>query len=173
VSATAGPDQPVPDAAARRATLLEERARQLAEVEVEAPQDFVEVVPFVVAGERYAALADDVLQVTDAGGVWPLLGAPREVLGAALAHARLVPVLDLRRLLGLDGSLSDLQRVVVLQSGGEAFGIAAERVEVRRSLLRSRLTPATSGPFRYLSDDCVAVVDPARLRPAATERPGA
>jgi purine-binding chemotaxis protein CheW len=166
-----GEGQGGPDAAARRAALLEERARQLAEVEVEPPQDLVEVVPFVVAGERYAALAEDVLQVTDASGVWPLLGAPREVLGAALARARLVPVLDLRRLLGLDGSLSDLQRVVVLQGGGEAFGIAAERVEVRRTLRRSELTQAASGPFRFLSADCIAVIDPARLRPAATERP--
>jgi len=158
------PADPV-DAGDRTDSVLRERARDLARAREEAaPRELRIVLPFEVSGERYAVEALRVHQVLDAAGLHPILGAPAGVIGAILARARPVPVLDLRPLLGLDEvGLSDLRRVVVLEDGDDLFGIAVEAILRRLEVPLEAVRAAPPGPFLWLAPGHVPVLDVARL----------
>jgi purine-binding chemotaxis protein CheW len=150
----------------RRRRVLEERARAVAGAREPARHEGDPVLVFRVGGERYAVELGSVSLVVDAAAIGSLAGAPPWLLGAALARSQLVPVLDLRQLLGLQGGgLSDLTRVVVVEHEGEAFGLAAEALEGERFIQRDQVTPATSGPFRWIATDRTALLDLDLLSP--------
>jgi len=86
----------------RRREVLAERARALAESRHEERRETMSVLSFRVGGERYAVPIDSVDHVLESKGLCPLPGAPRYVLGALVSRSRVVPVLDLRQVLGLD-----------------------------------------------------------------------
>jgi purine-binding chemotaxis protein CheW len=150
----------------QRQRILEERARAVAGARQDAREEGDRVLAFRVGGERYAVELGSVSLVLEAASIGPLVGAPAWLLGAVLARSRLVPVLDLRQLLGLQGGgLSDLTRIVVVERGGEAFGLAAEVLEGERCIPQDQVAPATSGPFRWIAADRTALLDLDRLSP--------
>jgi purine-binding chemotaxis protein CheW len=147
-----------------RARILEERARAIAGTRDGAPEETVSVLAFAVGGERYALEVGAVGQVVEAKGLSTLPGAPPWLLGAIVARTRIVPVLDLRQLLGLEGGgMSDLGKVIVAEHEGEAFGIAVEAVEGRLEVPTAELSIAEDGPFRWVAPDRLALLDLGRL----------
>jgi purine-binding chemotaxis protein CheW len=147
-----------------RRKILAERARALAGTRTQAGAAGLEVLAFRVGGERYAVRIEEVDEVLEVRGVSALLGAPRHVLGAVAARARVILVLDLRALLGLEGGgLSDLLRIVAVGHGDDLFGIAVEEVEGRLSLSPGPSEKATHGPFAFITADRLAVLDLALL----------
>lgn len=159
--------EPAPSPEERR-RILEGRARAIASARETAAVATMPVVAFEVGGERYAVPVEEVFQVVDAGALSPLPAAPPWLLGAVVARARIVPVLDLRQLLGLDGGgMCDLAKILVVEHGGEAFGLAAEVVEGKVELPRDRLSAAAEGPFAFLAPDRLAVLDLGKLGASA------
>ncbi len=147
-----------------RRQILDERARALAAVRDEVRVESIPVLAFRVGGERYAVEVNAVFQVLDTRGLHALPGAPLWLLGATVARTRVVPVLDLRQLLGLSGGgLSDLGHVVVVEHLGEAFGLAAESLEGRVEVPRTGLSAAGEGPFAWVAPDRLALLDLGRL----------
>lgn len=111
--------------------ILRERARALARPLAEAPTptDVVELLVFALGGERYAIEAAHVLEVVPLGELTPVPGAPAHVLGVVNHRGRILPVMDLRRLLELAGQgVTEGGRVVAVQAGGMTFGILANAV---------------------------------------------
>jgi purine-binding chemotaxis protein CheW len=152
------------DAGEDRERILQERAATVARTREEAQVGGMPVLAFKISGERYAVEVGAVFQVVDASGLTPLPVTPPWVLGAILARTRVVPVLDLRALLGLEGgSMSDLSKVVVLEDGGDLFGVAVEDVEGRIDLEREKLASTSDGPFSWIAPDRLAVLDLGRL----------
>ena len=150
--------------AERRREVLAERARALAESRQEERRETLSVLAFRVGGERYAVPIDAVDHVLESRGLCPLPGAPRYVLGALVSRSRVVPVLDLRQVLGLEGGgLSDLARVVVVEAAEEFFGLAAEEVDGRQELPRAELSHPPPGPFTFLSRNRLMVLDLVQL----------
>jgi purine-binding chemotaxis protein CheW len=144
----------------RRREVLGARARALAESRHEERQEVLSVLAFQVGGERYAVRIEHVDHVLEARGIASLPGAPGHVLGALVSRSRVVPVLDLRQLLGLEGGgMSDLGKVVVVELGEECFGLAAEGVEGRKELPRTELSQPPPGPFLFLTQDRLTVLD--------------
>ncbi len=152
-----------------RERILQERAAAVARAREEGRVEGMPVLAFKVGGERYAVEVGTVFQVVDAAGLTPLPATPAWVLGAILARTRVVPVIDLRALLGLQGGgMSDLSKVVVLEDGGELFGLAVEELEGRIDLEREALATSSDGPFSWIAPDRLAVLDLSRLgAPAA------
>ena len=159
--------------AERRREVLAERARLLAGSREEARREELSVLVFRVGGERYAVPLERVDHVLESKGLSPLPGVPRHVLGALTSRSRVVPVLDLRQLLGLEGGgLSDLTRVVVVHTGEEPYGLAAEVVEGRLDLVRSELARPPAGPFLFLGPERLTVLALDRLGEAGAPAQG-
>lgn len=156
-----------------RARILAERAAQVARTREEALVGAMSVLAFKVGGERYAVEVGAVFQVVDATGLHPLPAVPNWVLGAILARTRVVPVLDLRALLGLEGGgMSDLAKIVVLEDGTDLFGIAVEDLEGRLDLEREKLAVSAEGPFAWIAPDRLAVLDLSRIGAPSTPSRG-
>jgi purine-binding chemotaxis protein CheW len=149
---------------AARARVLASRARAIAASREEAAVESVPVLALRVGGERYAIHVREVFEVLEARGLSPLPGAPPWLLGAVVARTRVVPVLDLRHLLGLDGGgMSDLAKIVVVEHGGDTFGLAAEVVDGRVEVPKDALAAPASGPFGWIGPERLALLDLARL----------
>jgi len=111
--------------------ILRERARALARPLAEAPTptDVVELLVFALGGERYAIETAHVLEVVSFGELTPVPGAPAHVLGVVNHRGRILPVMDLRRLLELAGQgVTEGGRVVAVEAEGMTFGILADAV---------------------------------------------
>jgi purine-binding chemotaxis protein CheW len=157
----------------KRREVLSVRAKALAGSREQVRPEVLIVLSFQVGGERYGVLIEQVDHVLESRGLCALPGAPRHVMGALVSRSRVVPVLDLRQLLGLEGGgMSDLAKVVVVDVAGDAFGIAAEVVDGRQELLRSTLSQPPPGPFMYLTPDRLTVLDVAQLGAPSAERRG-
>jgi purine-binding chemotaxis protein CheW len=149
---------------ARRAEeILARRARAVAASRAPETREGTEVLAFEVAGERYALELATVIEVLDARSLAPLPGAPPWLLGAVVARTGVVPVLDLRQRLGLEGGgLTDVAQVVVVEHEGDGFGIAVERLQGRLLVPRAGLA-AGAGGIRWVAPDRLALLDLARV----------
>ena len=157
--------------AEHRREVLAARAKALAGSREEVRQQLLSVLAFQVGGERYAVPLAAVDHVLEARGLCPLPGAPRQVLGALVSRSRVVAVLDLRQLLGLEGGgMSDLTRVVVVDVGEEAFGLAAELVDGRLELPIVELMRPPPGPFAHLGPNRLTILDLEQLGSAGAAR---
>ncbi|HEY3450486.1 MAG TPA: chemotaxis protein CheW [Myxococcales bacterium] len=149
-----------------RSKVLSERAQALssAREREKADRQVLEVVAFRVGGERYGVPIEKVDEILEIRGLCPLMGAPRHVLGALVARSRVLPVLDLRQMLGLEGGgMSDLTKVVALAEGEELLGLAVEEVEGKLELPRAQGATPVAGPFLFVTADRLAVLDLTQL----------
>ncbi|MGC4119202.1 MAG: chemotaxis protein CheW [Myxococcales bacterium] len=149
-----------------RARVLAERAKALSSAREQEKQsrEVMEVVAFRVGGERYGVPIGKVDEILEIRGLCPLMGAPRHVLGALVARSRVLPVLDLRQMLGLEGGgMSDLTKVVALADGEELLGLAVEEVEGKLELPLGQSGSPVAGPFLFVTADRLAVLDLAQL----------
>ena len=156
----------------RRRALMAERARALATPRELPREEMVALLVFTLGGVSHAVEVEGVVQVLEARGLQRLVASPPWLLGALVARGRVVPVLDLRRRLGLARGLSDLGKVLVVELGGELVGIAVEGLEGRRDVARSTLTPGAP-PLRWRGADGLAVLElPALLAQRDLAQPG-
>lgn len=156
-------DGPGPD---ERRRILAERRAALAAVPSEAAQETWSVVAFRVAGHRHAVPAAYARQFMEARRLSPLSGVPPWMLGAIQARAQVVPVLDLRRLLGHTASgIADATCVILLEEDdGDCFGVAVDAVEGHLELPRDQLTETPDGgPVRWWGPDRLGILEISRL----------
>ena len=120
-----------------RARILRERALALAAESADEPMsaaDSIEVVEFLLAHERYAVESVFVREVYRLENLTPLPGTPAFVLGIVSLRGEIVSIIDVRAFFDLPRTgLSDLNKVIVLESEDMAFGILADAIlDVRR-----------------------------------------
>jgi purine-binding chemotaxis protein CheW len=150
----------------RRRALLEARARAIAEAREAPLAGGIPVLAFQLEGRSLAVEVAAVGQVLEARGIWPLPASPSWLIGALVARTRVVPVLDLRPMLGLPApGTSSLRRVIVLERGGEAFGVAVAGLDGRRDVAAVEVAPPGPGPFKWSTTDGLAVLDLDALAP--------
>lgn len=173
MSAVPPPGEPSPPASAerraasprgdrdpeRRRALLESRARAIADAR-EAPRtEGIPVLAFRLDGRALAVEVADVGQVLEARGIWPLPASPAWLIGALVARTRIVPVLDLRPMLGLPPQgQGSLRRVIVIERGGEAWAFGVQRLDGRRDVAAGQVVAAES-PFKWATADGLSVLD--------------
>lgn len=150
-----------------RATILEARAKTLAEDRKKEATETLEVFIFQVGGERYAVRLSEMEVVVEVKTLARLPGAPRHVLGALNVSGTVIAVLDLRQLLNLSG-MSDLTRVVVVRGPSGPFGLAVEAIEGRHESPVSKHSSRLEGPFSSVTAEWLAVLDLARLEECGT-----
>ncbi len=149
--------------------ILKERARALARPVEEAvtQAEALEVLVFSLGAERYGIETGRVVEVIPLRDLTPVPCTPASVLGVVNHRGRILPVLDLRRLLDLeDQGITEGSRVVAVEAGGMKFGIFACAVTgtLRVGAGEVAPPPATSGAdrrglIRGVTAEMVAVLD--------------
>jgi purine-binding chemotaxis protein CheW len=114
-----------------KASILQARARALAQEPEEraAPENYLEVLEFSLAYERYALETALVREVHPLKELTPLPCTPPFVLGIINLKGQIMAVIDLKRFFNLpEKGLSDLNKVIILSRGRLEVGILADAV---------------------------------------------
>ncbi len=153
--------------------ILRARARALAREPQAQPtaEDHLEVIEFVLAGERYAVESAQVREAYPLKDLTPLPCTPPFVLGIMNVRGRILAVIDLRTFFDRPREgLTGLNKVVVIGNDETAIGILADAVigvhTLRLKDLQPSLPTLTGIRAEYLrgvTNDRVAVLDAARI----------
>lgn len=120
----------LPDAEETR-RILKARAQALGRKSelAEAAGERIEVVEFVLAQERYAVESEHVRDVYPLEHLTPVPCTPAFVLGIVSLRGEILSVIDIKKFFDLpDKGLTDLNKVIVLESGNMRFGILADAI---------------------------------------------
>lgn len=158
---------------AQARAILEERARHLARPALAADErsPLLSLVTFTLGGDCYAVEAGLVREVVRLVSLTPVPGTPPSIAGVINLRGELLPVVDLRKLLGLERpGITDLSRVVVLGRDRAEFGLLADSSHDLRSIPRSGILapPGGPGPIQSrlllgVTREALAVLDGAAL----------
>ncbi len=124
------------------AAILRERARILAKETVrnELNGSTIDVVEFLIAGERFGIESSYVREVCPLRNLTPVPCSPAFVLGIINIHGQILSVIDLRKFFEIPGEqFSDLNRVIVLHSEEMEFGVLADTILGLRSIETERM----------------------------------
>jgi purine-binding chemotaxis protein CheW len=119
----------MPDAEAT-ARILKARAQALAQEPGQAQDaDALEIVEFMLAHERYGVETSFVREIHPLTNLTPLPCTPAFVLGVVNLRGEIVSVIDIKKFFDLpEKGLTDLDKVVVLQSETMRFGVLADAI---------------------------------------------
>ena len=125
--------------------ILTERAQSLARAPAKAAagDQFIEVIEFVLAFESYAIETRYVREVEPLDHLTPLPGTPAFVLGIVNVRGEILSVIDLRKFFELpEKGLTDLNKVIVLESENMLFGVLADGVAGVRQVPVADIQPS-------------------------------
>jgi purine-binding chemotaxis protein CheW len=128
--------------------VLEERARHLARVPDAPPRpgEVLELVGFVLAGERYGIESRFVREVVRLTRFTPVPGTPAFVLGVTSLRGEILALFDLRQLLGVvTEGVTDLGKIVVLGEKRREFGLLADAASEVLSVSSTNLAQTEMG----------------------------
>jgi purine-binding chemotaxis protein CheW len=143
---------------AQRDAVFASRADELAEVAPGEGQldDSLEALVFALGSELYAVPATQVHEVRPLGWLTPLPGTPAFLAGLINVRGRIVPVVDLRPLLGIAGEACSpsMSVVLVAHRRGDIGLLVTDRPTVR-PLRVADLTEPPPGPLSGIDPACV------------------
>ena len=149
--------------------ILVERARALARpIETgTARTTDLSLVTFSLAGERYGIEAQLVIEIGRLSDFSPLPAAPSHLVGVTNLRGEILPIFDLRALLGLNRrALDDLSRLLVLGNDRAEFGILADATRELTELASSEVLPSPPSVstearrfMRGVTKDALVVLD--------------
>ena len=125
--------------------ILKARARALARepAKDEADDDYIEVVEFMLAYEQYAVETRHVREIHPLEHLTPLPCTPAFVLGIVNVRGEILSVIDLRKFFDLpEKGLTDLNKVIVLESENMLFGVLADAVIGARRVRVADIQPS-------------------------------
>lgn len=162
----------LPSAADTR-RILEERAVALAReaAPVQAADAGIEVVEFLLARDRYAVAAEYVRGVYALQDITPLPCTPAFVRGIVNLRGEMLSVIDIGKFFDLPGTgLTDLDKLIVLDSGAMTVGVLADAIGGARRMLRADIqaVPSTladmyAGYLQGVTEERVVVLDAGKL----------
>ncbi|OGB94277.1 MAG: hypothetical protein A3H39_06195 [candidate division NC10 bacterium RIFCSPLOWO2_02_FULL_66_22] len=115
--------------AERRAALLRQ-ADEAAQAQEARDGAAIHLLLVALRGEHYGFPLDRVREVVKPAPITPVPSIPEHILGVMNLRGEILPVLDLKRLLGLGAGAADPQgRIVIVKSPGMAVGFLADSVE--------------------------------------------
>ena len=152
---------------------LKTRAEALAKKEKKAHEGetYLEVVEFMLAHERYALELTYIREVHPLKEFTPLPGTPPFVLGIINFRGEIISIIDLKKIFELpDQGLTDLNRVIILNSGEMEFGILADTIlgvnTIPTGTIQPTLPTLTGVRAEYLkgiTGDRVVVLDGGKI----------
>lgn len=160
-----------PSSAETRRVLMA-RAQALGRVPeaAETAGEHVEVVEFVLAHERYAIESRYIREVAPLENLTPLPCTPAFVLGIVNLRGEILSVIDIKKFFELpEQGLTDLNKIIVLQSGGMLFGILADAIAGVRRIPVAGIQPSLP-TLTGIREEYLRGVTPERLVVLDAER---
>ncbi len=161
-----------PDPAEQK-KILKARAKAIARepVAAETAGERIEIVEFLLAYERYGIESSFVREIHPLKELTPLPCTPAFVLGIVNIRGRILSVIDIKKFFELpEKGLTDLNKVIVVQSRDMEFGILADAVlgvhSVPRMEIQASLPTLTGIREDYLTGmtkERVVILDAAKL----------
>ncbi len=153
--------------------ILKARSQDLAR-EVEAAKDardFLEVVEFELAGERYGLALKNVRNVSVLKDLTHVPCTPAFVLGIINLRGEIHTVIDLKKFFGLpEAGITELNRVLIVGSDVMRLGILADAIcgvrEIELAALEASLPTLTgirAGYLKGVTADRLIVLDAAKI----------
>ncbi len=130
-SVNAAIERAVTPSVGEKNSTLKERARILAREarSNEAGEEYIEIVEFLLAQERYGIETRHIREVYPLKELTPLPSTPPFVLGVVNARGRIVPVVDIKTIFGLpDRGLTDLNKLIIVRANGVELGLVADTI---------------------------------------------
>ncbi len=159
--------------AGSKQTILKARAKALArEPEREAAtEEFLEVVEFLLAHEKYAVESVHIREVYPLKDLTPLPCTPPFVLGIVNVRGQILTVIDIKKFFDLpEKGLTDLNKVIIVRAGDMEFGILADAILSVRSLPLAEIQPPPptltgirAEYLRGVTSERVVILDVARI----------
>jgi len=134
--------EPDPD---EKKKILKARAKALAQESKgkETAEIYIEVVEFLLAYEKYGIESSYVREIYPLKELTPMPCTPPFVLGVINVRGQILSVIDIKKFFDLpEKGLTDLNKVIILQSDRMEFGILADVVLGVRNVLLSELQPS-------------------------------
>jgi len=134
--------EPDPD---EKKKILKTRAKALAQESKgkETAENYIEVVEFLLAYEKYGIESSYVREIYPLKELTPMPCTPPFVLGVINVRGQILSVIDIKKFFDLpEKGLTDLNKVIILQSDRMEFGILADVVLGVRNVLLSELQPS-------------------------------
>jgi purine-binding chemotaxis protein CheW len=125
--------------------ILRQRAQALGgqRASADAGGERIEVVEFVLAQERYAIESRHVRDVYPLEQLTPMPCTPAFVLGIVNLRGEILSLIDIKKFFDLpEKGLTDLNKVIVLQSGPMLFGILADTIVGVRRIPVAEILPS-------------------------------
>ena len=109
----------------------------------EAEGERIEVVEFVLAEERYAVESQHVRDVYPLEHLTPLPCTPEFVIGIVNLRGEILSVIDIKKFFDLpEKGLTNLNKVIVLESGSMRFGILADSIVGVHNITVAEIQPS-------------------------------
>jgi purine-binding chemotaxis protein CheW len=135
--------------------ILKARARALAQEpgKPAEPEEYLTVLEFSLARERYALEISFIREVYPLQEFTPLPGTPSFILGLINVRGQILPIVDLKKFFNLpELGLSDLNKVIILRRGPLEVGLLADAIAGVRQVPLSEVQ-ATLPTLEGLSHD--------------------
>ncbi len=124
--------------------ILHARAQTLAgETRKEpAAADFLEVIEFILANEKYGIESSKVREVFSLKAMTRIPGLPPFILGLTNIRGEVIPVVDIKKLFNLpEAGLTDLDKLIILQAEKMEIGILADVIVGVKNIPRADIQP--------------------------------
>ena len=130
-------------------------------------QDYLEVVEFMLADERYGIELNSIVEVYALKDLTSLPGTPPFILGVISVRGRILTIIDIKKLFGLpDKGLSDLNKVIIIHTREMETGILADEIIGIRSIHPGKIQPALAtltdiraGYMKGVTGDQLVILD--------------
>ena len=123
----------------------------LPSVEVQQPEKSVRVCIITLAGELFAIDLRNVGEVFEVESITPVPGMPSAMTGVTNLRGVIVPMMDLRPMLGLGTEEPASQVAVVIRHQGQQIGILVDHIPEIRTVPMSEFQTSPAGGTRARS----------------------
>ncbi len=128
----------------KRKEILQSRARTLSQEpqEEDTTQNYIEVLEFMLAYERYGIDSSFIREVYPLRELTPVPCTPAFILGIINIRGKILSILDIKKFFDIpEKGLTDLNKIIVLHSDKMKFGILADVIIGMRKVSLDKLQP--------------------------------
>lgn len=117
------------EAKEKRRELLEEGERLRAEKEIEEKGEQIQLIKLSLGKERYGARASQVREIAKAPQIAKVPGTPSYILGVVNLRGEIIPVVDLKELMGLERiKPEEMVWLVIVKRERDEVGLLVDEV---------------------------------------------